>query len=121
MSDDVVERIHAATAWGAIGFGAVATAAPNLFAAAYGLPREDNLRTMIRLWGAATGALGTLLVGTQDPGTARRMMTVATAMNTVNTAAIALSGRGVRPRARLGGAVTSAAFAAAGAYALAQD
>lgn len=116
-----VDTIRAGIAYGAIGFGAVALAAPKLFAGIYGLTGDGNLRTMIRLWGTSTAVLGVISLVTNDPGQQRTLAALTTGLNAVDTLAIAAAGSDVSARSRVMGAATSAAFTAASAYVLSES
>jgi hypothetical protein len=109
-ADDIRKSVGAAS----LGFGAVATLAPRLFLGTYGVPADQNVRLMTRLWGTRTAALGALALTLVDADDRRTMMTAAVAMNTVDTVLIVAAP--VPRRARVMGMLTTAGFAAALAY-----
>ena len=102
--------------YGSLGFGAIAVLTPRLFLRIYGVPDEENLRLMTRLWGGRTAVLGALALTLDDSEDRRSLMTATAAMNAVDTLLIAASHAPARARAM--GAATSAAFAAALGYGL---
>ncbi|MGH8861104.1 MAG: hypothetical protein ACRDVG_07690 [Jatrophihabitantaceae bacterium] len=120
-SSSQVDSVRNALAYGALGFGALAVAAPKVFAGLYGLKGDGNLGVMIRLWGTSTAALGALNLIANDDGQKRTLATVATALNAADTVLIATAGSEVSARSRVMGTVTTAAFCAAGAYVLSQS
>ena len=113
------EDIQKAVGAGSLAFGAVATLTPRVFLAMYGVPDEASVRTMTRIWGTRTAALGALMFSVEGAENKRRMLTVAAAMNAADAALVAGS-RGAPARARVLGSLTSAGFAGALAYALNQ-
>jgi hypothetical protein len=112
VSDDIRRSVGYAS----LGFGAVAVLTPRLFLGAYGVPDEQNLRLMTRMWGTRTAALGALTLALRDTEDRRTLMAAAAAMDAADTLLIASSSASVRARAM--GAATTAAFAAALAYGL---
>jgi len=115
------ESIQTATSYSAIGFGAVATLMPRLFTALYGLGDDPRLRVIVRLWGTRTAVLGAALLTADSESDKRRLMTLATAMNVADAALALTAGDDVPARSRILGSLTSASFAAIGAYALANS
>jgi hypothetical protein len=117
MSTDLdVDQVRQSIAYGALGFGGLAVTAPGVFTAVYGLEGDGNLRTMVRLWGTRNLVLGTLSLLTEDPAQRRTFAMLTTALNVVDTVIVLGAGSDVPVRARVGGALTTAAFAAASAY-----
>jgi len=112
----VADDIRRSVGYASLGFGAVAVLTPRLFLGVYGVPDEENVRLMTRMWGTRTAALGALAVALGDPDDRRVLMTAAAAMDAADTLLIATSSATVRARAM--GAATTAAFAAALAYGL---
>jgi len=102
--------------YASVGFGAVAILAPRLFLGMYGVPNDDNVRLMTRMWGTRTAVLGALALALGDTGDRRTLMTAAAAMDAADTLLIAAAP--VPARARAMGAATTAAFAGALAYGL---
>jgi hypothetical protein len=113
------DGIERAVGAGSVAFGAVATLSPRLFLGMYGVPDEASVRTMTRLWGTRTAVLGALLFAVEGTENRQRLMSMSAAMNATDAAMVAVAG-GVPARARVLGSLTSAAFAAALAYALNQ-
>lgn len=106
------DALRQGLAWGAIGFGAVAAAAPRVFTSVYGLADSGELRVMTRLWGSRTAALGLVLLGAEGEES-RRLSRLAVGMNLADALVIAGAGPDVHRRSRVLGSLTSAAFAAA--------
>ena len=111
-----VDQVRRSIAYGSLGFGALAVTAPGVFNALYGLHGDGNLRTMVRLWGTRNLVLGTIALLTDDPAQRKTLAMLTTALNVVDTVIIAGAGSDVSARARAGGALTTAAFAAASGY-----
>jgi hypothetical protein len=101
---------------GAIGFGLLAALTPRLFLGLYGMPDEGNVRLMTRVWGTRTTVVGALTLMLRDAEDRRTLMTAAAANEAMDTLLVATSRAPVR--ARVLGATTTAAFAAATAYAV---
>ena len=112
----VPDELRKTVGCASIGFGVVAVLTPRLFLSLYGVPDEDNVRLMTRLWGTRNVVLGVLTLTLRDPEDRGTLMTAAAAMDAVDTLLIATSS--VPPRARVTGAATTAGFAAAIAYGL---
>ena len=112
VSDDIRKSVGYAS----LGFGAVAVLTPRLFLGAYGVPDEQNVRLMTRMWGTRTAALGALTLALRDTEDRRILMTAAAAMDAADTLLIATAS--VPARGRAMGAATTAGFAGAIAYAL---
>jgi hypothetical protein len=111
-SDDIRKTVGL----GAIGFGVLAALTPRLFLGLYGMPDEGNVRLMTRVWGTRTTVVGALTLMLRDAEDRRTLMTAAAAKEAMDTLLVATS-RAPR-RARVLGATTTAAFAAATAYAV---
>lgn len=111
MNDTTDDALRKGLACGAVGFGALATLAPRLFEAMYGVADRTDLRTMTRLWGTRTTLLGLALLGA-DVNEGRRLTQLATAMNVADALIVAGAGPEVNKRARVLGSFTSASFAA---------
>ena len=77
------------------------------------------MRTMTRLWGTRTTVLGALVFTLDGTENQQRLMTLSAAMNATDAGMVAAAG-GIPARARVLGALTSAGFAGALAYALNQ-
>ena len=116
-----VDQIRDAITYGALGFGALAVAAPKVFAGVYGLKGDSQLMTMIRLWGSAVAGLGAVSLLTEDEQTERVITTAAAAMNGVNALVIATAGPETSTRSRVLGVLTSLGFAGAAGYVLSQS
>ena len=112
----VPDNIRKPVGYASLGFGAVAILTPRLFLGVYGVPDEENVRLMTRLWGTRNVVLGVLTLTLRDTEDRRTLMTAAAAMEAVDTMLIATSS--VPARARAMGAATTAGFAAALAYGL---
>jgi hypothetical protein len=115
----VADDIRKSSAIAGITFGAVAALTPRLFAGLYGMSDDPNTRAMTRLWGTRTAVIATAILLAEGHGEQRRLMMMASGMSAADTILIA-GASGVPARARAMGALTSAGFAAAGAYALTQ-
>jgi hypothetical protein len=114
----VIDDVSRQTAFGALGFGAVAVVAPRLFTGVYGLTSDPNVRTLARLWGTRTAVLGAIILKAERPEDRRRVMMLGTVMNATDALIAATAGSQVSARGRILGSLTSGAFAALGAYAL---
>ena len=112
VPDDIRRSVGCAS----IGFGAVAVLTPRLSLGIYGVPDEENVRLMTRLWGTRNAVLGGLALALRDEESRGTLMTAAAASNAVDTLLISTSR--VPQRARAMGAATTAGFAAALAYRL---
>jgi hypothetical protein len=112
------DDIRKAVGYGAIAFGAVAMLTPRLFLGLYGIPDEADVRLMTRVWGSRTTAVGALSLLLHDPADRRTLMTAAAMNEAMDTLLIATSHGPTR--ARVMGAATTAAFAAATTYAIAK-
>lgn len=112
----VADDIRRSVSYASVGFGAVAVLAPRLFLGMYGVPGDENVRLMTRLWGTRTAVLGALALALGDQEARRTLMTAAAAMDAADTLLIAASP--VPARARAMGSATTAAFAGALGYAL---
>jgi hypothetical protein len=115
-----VDQVRDAVNYGALGFGALAIAAPKAFAGIYGLKGDSQLMTMIRLWGTAVAGIGGISMMVDDEKAQRAVITTALTMNCVNAVAIAASGPDTSKRSRLLGMLTSLGFAGAAGYVLSQ-
>jgi hypothetical protein len=115
------EQVRQGLALGAIGFGALAIAAPRVFTAVYGLTANPNVRAMTRLWGTRTAVLGAVMLTTDNPEAQRKLSLMGTAMTALDTVISATAGPDVSARGKILGTATSAAFTAAGAYVLTQQ
>jgi len=114
--DMVPDDMRKAVSYGALGFGALAVLTPRLFLGIYGIPDENNVRLMTRVWGTRTTVLGALALMIGNAEDRRTLMTAAAAMEAVDTLLISTSR--APTRARILGAATTATFAAATAYAV---
>jgi Domain of unknown function (DUF4267) len=112
----VADDIRKSVGYASVGFGAAAVLTPRLFLGLYGVPDDDNVRLITRMWGTRTAVLGGLALALGDIEDRRTLMVAATAMDVVDTLLIATSP--VPARARAMGAATTAAFAAALGYGL---
>jgi hypothetical protein len=110
------DDIRKSVGYASMGFGAVAILAPRLFLGAYGLPNDENVRLMTRMWGTRSAVLGALTLALNDSEDRRTLLVAAAAMDAADTLVIAASPVPVRARAM--GAATTAAFAGALAYGL---
>ena len=116
-----VDQLTDGINYGAIGFGALAVLAPRLFQGIYGLKGDGNLTAMSRLWGSRTAAIGAIGLLSRGSGNYKTLLAVGSTMSVVDTLIIANAGPDVAMRSRVMGAVTSAAFAGAGAYCVTQS
>jgi hypothetical protein len=116
-----VESIRTSTAYGGIGFGAVAALAPQVFTAVYGLGSDPRVRVMTRLWGTRTAVIGAAVLTAESDSEKRRLMVLATAMSAADTAFALTAGPQLSLRSRVLGTLTAGFFAAIGAYALANS
>lgn len=114
------DQVRQGLAMGAIGFGALAVAAPRVFTALYGLTGNPNVRAMTRLWGTRTAVLGAVMFTAKSPEEQRKLSIMGTAMTALDTMISATAGPEVSARGKILGTATSAAFTAAGAYVLTQ-
>jgi Domain of unknown function (DUF4267) len=112
----VADDIRKWVGYASVGFGAAAILTPRLFLGMYGVPNDQNVRLMTRMWGTRTAVLGALALTLGDTDDRRTLMTAAAAMDAADTVLIASSP--VPSRARAMGAATTAAFAGALAYGL---
>jgi hypothetical protein len=110
------DDIRKTVGYGALGFGVLAALTPQLFLGLYGMPDEPNVRLMTRVWGTRTTAVGALSLLLRDTEARRTLMTAAVVNEALDTLLVATSSAPMR--ARVLGASTTAAFAAATAYAL---
>lgn len=111
-----VEKVRQSLAAAALGFGAVGVATPGLFTGLYGLKGDGNLHAMVQLWGTRNLVIGAIAVTAADPAQRKNLAALTCVMNLVDTVVIARSGADVAVRARIGGVLTTAVFAAASAY-----
>ena len=51
----VTDDIRKSVGYASVGFGAIAILAPRLFLGMYGVPNDQNVRLMTRMWGTRTG------------------------------------------------------------------
>ena len=105
------ETLTDGLAWGAIGFGALATVAPGVFERVYGLAETAELRARTRLWGTRTTVLGLALLGADRVGRSK-LTRLAAAMNAADALLIAGNRSGASRRSRVLGSLSSAVFAA---------
>ena len=106
--------------WGAVGFGVVAAIAPRVFQSSYGLHDTAELRTMVRMWGTKTVALG--VIGLRaDSSEVRALAQVSAVMNLADALVVANAGPQVERTTRVLGALTSGGFAAAAAVVAGRD
>lgn len=113
------EDIQKAVGIGSVGFGVAALVTPRLFLGTYGVPDEANVRVMTRIWGTRTALLGALVFTVDGTENRQKLMTMSAVMNATDAVVIATAA-GIPARARVLGALTSAGFAGALAYALNQ-
>lgn len=113
-ADQIVQSIAA----GAVGFGVLAVVLPRVFNAVYGLGSDPRMVGMTRLWGTRTAALGALGLVLKGDEQRKTLLTLVTAVNATDATLTALNGD-LPARTRVLGSASSAAFGAAGAYALA--
>lgn len=116
MTDKDVDPIWSGLAYGGLGFGALAIAAPKAFSRMYGLKGDGNLRAIIRLWGTRTALISAIAVSVTDPATRRRLALAIAGMDVADAALTLTAGPDVPRYTRVLGAGTSAAFAAATGY-----
>lgn len=112
----VADDIRKSVGYASLAFGGSAALTPRVFLGMYGVPDEQNVRLMTRMWGTRTAVLGALTFTLGDQDDRRTLMMAAAAMNAADTLLISASRAPVRSRAM--GAATTAAFAGAIAYAL---
>ena len=95
----VPDNIRKPVGYASLGFGALAILTPRLFLGVYGVPDEENVRLMTRLWGTRNVVLGVLTLTLRDTEDRRTLMTAAAAMDAVDTLLIATSSVPARARA----------------------
>ncbi len=113
-SDAELDQLERGLAIAAVGFGVVATLAPRVFSAAYGLGGDPQLLAVTRLWGTRTAVLGGLAL-TGDDEMRARMTPWIVGLNVADTVLTARAD-GISGRTRTLGALSSAAFAGAFGY-----
>src|SRR3954453_10091666 len=116
MANKDADPIWSGLAYGGLGFGALAVAAPKAFTAMYGLKGDGNLRALVRLWGTRTALISGLALTATDAAARRRLALAIGGMDLVDAALTLTAGPDVPRRTRLLGAGTSAAFAALTGY-----
>ena len=121
MSDKDADPIWAGLAYGGLGFGVLAVAAPNAFSRMYGLKGDGNLRAIIRLWGTRTALISAIALSVTDAATRRRLALAIAGMDVADAALTLTAGPDVPGHTRVLGAGTSAAFAAVTGYWLSQQ
>lgn len=115
-----MDKIWSGLAYGGLGFGALAVAAPKAFTKMYGLHGDGNLRAIVRLWGTRTALISGIALSVDDPATRRRLGLAIAGMDVADAALTLTAGPDVPVHTRVLGAATSAAFAAAAGYWLSQ-
>ncbi len=123
QSDESIEQVNRAMAYGALGFGVAAIVAPRGLRRLYGMDADSSELTYFgRMWGTRTAVIGALAMAAADADDdmQRRLATLSAGMNGLD-ALTAATTRGLPARARVMGAVTSGAFAVAAAYAATAD
>src|SRR5437764_6727365 len=105
------DPIWSGLAYGGLGFGAMAVAAPKAFSRMYGLKGDGNLHAIIRLWGTRTALISAIALSVTDAGTRRRLAVAIAGMDIADAALTLIAGPDVPARTRMLGAGTSAAFA----------
>jgi hypothetical protein len=121
MSDEDADGLYSGLAYGGLGFGVLAVAAPRAFSRMYGLKGDGNLRAIIRLWGTRTALLSAIALSVTDGATRRRLALAIAGMDVADAAFTLTAGPDVPRHTRILGAGTSAAFAAATGYWLSQQ
>jgi hypothetical protein len=118
MADQTVETLNRSIGFASVGFGALATVAPGALRRAYGDPTigGGSLDYFGRTWGTRTAVLGALTLMATSDAERKRIATLATAMNVVDTLA-AIRATGMPAGTRAMAALTSAAFAGMAGYA----
>ena len=71
MTNKDADPIWSGLAYGGLGFGALAVAAPKAFSRMYGLKGDGNLRAIIRLWGTRTAVISAIALSVTDASTRR--------------------------------------------------
>lgn len=100
---------------GALAIGALAAVAPSVFLGMYGATNDVHVRTMTRLWGSRTAALGVLAFILDGDANQRNWANASAAVHTADAMILAASS-GIPARPRVLGALTAALFAGAAAY-----
>ena len=121
MKDKDADRIWSGLAYGGLGFGVLAVAAPTAFSRMYGLKGDGNLRAIIRLWGTRTALISAIALRVTDPATRRRLALAIAGMDVADAALTLTAGPDVPRHTRVLGAGTSAGFAAVTGYWLNQQ
>jgi hypothetical protein len=121
MGGKDVDPIWAGLAYGGLGFGALAVAAPKAFIKLYGLKGDGNLRAIVRLWGTRTALISAIALSVDDPATRRRLGVAIAVMDAADAGLTLAAGPDMPVQTRVLGAGTSAAFAAAAGYWLTQQ
>ena len=111
-----VDTIWSGLAYGGLGFGVLAAAAPRVFMKVYGLDTGADVRTMVQLWGTRTALISAIALSVTEPAARRRLGVGIVGLNIADSALVATAGSEVSVRTRILGAASSAAFAAAGGY-----
>ena len=117
MTDSSVQAIGKGIGAGSVGFGVLALVAPGALRSMYGdrASQGPALDYFGRTWGARTAVLGALVLMASTDEERKRIATLSAAMNVVDSM-VAMRAEGLPASTRTMAALTSAGFAAAGAY-----
>ena len=118
MAAQTMDAVDKLLGYGALGFGIAGILAPTTLRRAYGMTAEGPELTYLgRMWGTRTAMVGMLSLAASTDEDRKRITTMAVAMNTLD-ALTAATTDGLPSTTRSLGTLTSAFFAAAGAYSL---
>src|SRR4051812_28403630 len=117
MADQTVDTVSRAVGVGSLGFGLLATVAPGVLRKAYGDSKSSggSLDYFSRTWGTRTAVLGALTLMATSDTERRRIATLASAMNAVDSIA-GFRAEGMPAVTRTMAGLTSGAFAVAAGY-----
>ena len=118
MTTQTVDTVNKVLGFGALGFGLAGMLAPAALRRSYGMTADSPELTYLgRMWGTRTAMVGALSLAAGTDEERKRITALAVAMNAFDSLTAA-STAGLPPTTRAMGAMTSAGFAAAGAYSL---
>ena len=117
MTDTKIHTIGQAIGAGSLGFGIVATLSPTALRRTYGdsISSGGSLDYFGRTWGTRTAVLGALSLMAESDTERKRVANLSAVMNAVDSV-VAFRATGMPTTTRVMAGLTSAAFAAGGAY-----